>query len=150
MTEIDYSRSGSRPVTSTGRPDCARPDRLLRLALRVDAAVTGLNGVGYLAAAPVLDGLLGLPAGMLAGTGVFLLAFAAAVWLVARRPTLRLDEVDAVVIGNLLWVAASTTAAITGWGTPTAVGTGWIVLQAAVVAAFAVWQGAGRYARSRC
>ena len=60
------------------------------------------------------------------------------------------NAVFAVVSGNLLWVAASTTAAVTGWGTPTAVGTGWIVLQAAVVAAFAVWQGAGRYARSRC
>jgi hypothetical protein len=94
--------------------------------------------------------VLGLPAGTLARTGVFLLAFAVAVWLVARRTTLRLGEVDAVVIGNLLWVAASTTAAVTGWGTPTAVGTGWIVLQAAVVAAFAVWQGAGRYARSHC
>ena len=50
-----------------------RPARLLRLALLLDAAVTGANGVAYLAAAGPLGDLLGLPAGLLRGFGAVLL-----------------------------------------------------------------------------
>ena len=86
---------------------------------------------------------------MLAGIGVFLLAFAVAVWLVARRTTLRLGEVDAVVVGNLLWVAASVVAVVAGWWSPTGAGTTFVLLQAAAVAVFAELQVTGlRRARS--
>ena len=111
--------------------------------------VTGLNGVGYLAGAPLLDDALGLPAGLLAGAGVFLVGFAAAVWAVATRTPIGTAAAGTVVVSNLLWVAASTTVAATGWGTPTTVGTVWIVLQAVVVAAFATVQACGLRTHSR-
>jgi hypothetical protein len=133
--------------TSTTGP--ARTDALLRTALRVDAAVTGLNGAGYLVAAPLLDDVLGMPAGLLAGIGGFLLAFAVTVWAVGARPTISSGGAVAVVGANLLWVVASFAVVVGGWGTPTTLGTGWIVLQAAVVAGFAVAQSLGLRNRAR-
>ncbi|RFU20213.1 hypothetical protein [Geodermatophilus marinus] len=117
------------------------PVPLLRLALRLDAVVTGLNGAGYLLAAGPVGDLLGLPAGWLRGAGAFLLAYAVAVWVVADRPAA--PAVRAVIAGNALWAAGSLAVALTGAGTPTTTGTAWIVLQAAVVAAFAAAQAAG-------
>ncbi len=56
----------------------------VRLALKLDAVVTGANGFAYLAAASLLDGPLGMPASFLRGVGAFLLVFAAAVWVVLQ------------------------------------------------------------------
>lgn len=63
-------------------------DGLLRLALKLDAAVTGVNGVAYLAAAEPLEDLLGLPPDLLRPLGAFLVLFAAAVWFAATRPAI--------------------------------------------------------------
>ena len=49
-----------------------------------DGAVTGVNGVAYLAAAGPLEDLLGLPAAWLRGAGAVLLAFAAGIGIVER------------------------------------------------------------------
>jgi hypothetical protein len=117
------------------------PTSLLRPALRLDAVVSALNGAAYLLAAPPLADLLGLPAPVLRGLGVFLLVFAAAVWAVADRPAG--PAVRTVVAGNLLWTAGSLVVVAAGLGTPTTVGAVWIVLQAVVVAAFAAAQAAG-------
>jgi hypothetical protein len=125
-------------MTTTTAP---APASLLRLALRLDAVVTGLNGAAYLLAASPLADLLGLPAGWLRGTGVFLLAYAAAVWLVGARPTP--SAVRTVVAANALWAAGSVVVVLAGLGSPTTVGAVWLVLQALVVAAFAVLQAAG-------
>jgi hypothetical protein len=125
-------------MTTTTAP---APADLLRLALRLDAVVTGLNGAAYLLAASPLADLLGLPAGWLRGTGVFLLAYAAAVWLVGIRPTP--TAVRTVVAANALWAAGSVLVVLAGLGSPTTVGAVWLVLQALVVAAFAVLQAAG-------
>ncbi|MGY1707707.1 hypothetical protein ACI79C_24355 [Geodermatophilus sp. SYSU D00697] len=125
-------------MTTTTRP---APLPLLRPALRLDAVVTGLNGAAYLLAASPLADLLGLPAGWLRGIGVFLLAFAAAVWLVGTRPAPA--AVRTVVTANALWAAGSVVVVLAGLGSPTTVGAVWLVLQALVVAAFAVLQAAG-------
>ena len=117
------------------------PAPLLRLALRLDAVVSGLNGAAYLLAAAPLADLLGLDAGVLRGLGVFLLAFAAAVWLVADRPAP--PAVRTVVAGNALWAVGSLAAVATGLGSPTTLGAVWLVLQALVVAAFAALQATG-------
>ena len=111
---------------------------LLRPALIVDAAVTGLCGVAYLAAAGPLEDLLGLPAAWLRGAGAVLLAFAVLVALASRRPTAA--AVRAIVAVNVAWVAGSLVFALAGWGSPETVGTVWIVLQALVVAGFAELQ----------
>jgi hypothetical protein len=126
----------------------ARPDALLRFALRLDAAITGLNGAAYILAAPVLDDLLGLSTGLLRGTGAFLLGVAAAVWLVGTRRSPGTAAVRAVIALNALWAVGSVVAVLTGAGTPTTVGAVWIVLQAVVVAAFAGLQAAGLRRRS--
>ncbi|WP_199583226.1 hypothetical protein [Blastococcus sp. TF02-09] len=76
------------PATSP-RP---RAGGLLRLALGLDAVVTGVNGAAYLLGAALLDGPLGLSPGLLRGVGVVLLGYAAAVWFVrpvARSPAPR-------------------------------------------------------------
>ena len=122
-------------TTTTGSPT------LLRLVLRVDAFVSGLNGAAYLLVAGPLSDLLGLPAGALRAVGVFLLVFAAAVWSVGDRPTA--PAVRIVVTGNLLWTAGSLVVVAVDLGTPTTVGAVWLVLQAVVVATFALLQAAG-------
>ena len=116
---------------------------LLRLALKLDAIVTGANGAAYLIAAGPLGDLLGLSPALLRGTGAFLLAFAAAVYATARRTNIPRPAVYAIVAANAIWAVDSIVAAIAGWGTPATAGTVWIVLQAVVVAAFAELQLAG-------
>ena len=134
-------------TTSTAAGNAARThtrsDSLLRLALRLDAAVTGLNGAAYLAAAPLLDDVLGLSGGLLRGVGAFLLVYAAAVWLVGAGARISAAAVEAVVVANVLWAIGSVVAVATGFGSPTTVGVVWLVLQAVVVAAFAALQLAG-------
>jgi hypothetical protein len=119
---------------------------LLRLALRLDAVVSGLNGAAYLLLAGPLSDLLGLSAGVLRGVGVFLLVYGAAVWLVGDRPAT--PAVRAVITGNLLWTAGSIAVVVADLGTPTTVGAAWLVLQAVVVAGFAALQIAGLRRRS--
>ena len=113
---------------------------LLRLTLRLDAVVTGANGAAYLAAAPWLTDLLGVPSGALRGLGAFLLAYAAGVWLVAARPRVSGVATEVVIGANLLWAAASAVAVLTDRFPLTGVGTAWVLLQAAVVAGFAAAQ----------
>ena len=120
-----------------------RPLDLLRTALRLDAVVTGANGLAHLAAAPLLTGLLGVPPGVLRGLGGFLVVFAAGVALVAARRPVPAVAVEVVVGANLLWAAASVAAVATDRFDLTAAGTVWVLLQAAVVAGFAVLQAAG-------
>jgi hypothetical protein len=116
---------------------------MLPLALRLDAVVSGANGVVYLAAAPLLEELLGLPAGPMRAVGGFFLLFAVGVWVVASRTPVDVRAAAAVVVLNELWVVGSLLVAVTGLGSPTAVGTVWIVLQAGVVAGFAALQTVG-------
>lgn len=130
-------------AAATAAPAAPLPDRRLRLALKLDAVVTGLNGVAYLTAASLLDDLLGLPAGLLRAVGVFLSGYAVAVWLVGTRPVVSARAAGIVIAVNLLWAVDSLAAATFGWGTPTTTGTGWIALQAVVVGAFGVLQWLG-------
>jgi hypothetical protein len=117
------------------------PTPLLRTALRLDAVVSGLNGAAYLLIAGPLSDLLGLSAGVLRAVGIFLLVYAAAVWLVGVRPVA--PAVRVVITGNLLWSAGSIAVVVADLGTPTTIGAVWLVLQAIVVAGFAALQIAG-------
>ena len=132
MTTSTAARNAAPPSTRTGP--------LLRTALRLDAVVTGANGIAYLAAAPLLDDVLGLPGALLRGVGAFLLVYAVAVWLAGAGPRIRPAAVEAVVAANVLWAIGSVVAVVTGAGSPTTVGAVWLVLQAAVVAGFAALQ----------
>ena len=109
----------------------------LPLALQLDAAVTGANGVAYLLGATLLDGVLGVEAPALRAAGAFLVVYAAVVAAVGvRRPVPRRAAM-VVVAANVVWAVASLAAAATAAGTPTAAGSVWIVVQAAAVTGFA-------------
>jgi hypothetical protein len=116
---------------------------LLRFALRLDAAVTAANAVGYLALCWLLDGWLGVPAAFLAGVGAFLLAFAAFVGHLASQAEPHRGAVMAVIAANVLWALDSALLLAADWFTPTTAGQVVIAIQAAGVAGLAALQYAG-------
>jgi hypothetical protein len=113
---------------------------LLRWALGLDAIATGANGVVYLAAGGALDSALGLSATLLRPLGAFLIAYAAALALVASRPAINVPAVWVVIVGNAAWAVGSLVGLAAGWISPTVAGGVWVVLQALAVAAFAAFQ----------
>lgn len=127
-----------RSTTENGLFGDAR--RVLRLALRLDAAVTGVNGLAYLALAGPIDDLLGLDTGPGRVLGAFLLVYAAAVWAISMPARPRRHAVTAVVEANLLWTVLSVVTVAAGWFSLTTAGGVWAVLQAIVVAGFAALQ----------
>src|SRR5918992_6144610 len=80
---------------------------LLRFALTLDGVGTGANGVVYLAGAPLLDGWLGLPTGMLMAVGAFLIVYAALVLRLATRPAMLRPAVVAGVSPHPPWGGGS-------------------------------------------
>ncbi|MFI5801962.1 hypothetical protein [Streptomyces sp. NPDC051561] len=136
-------------MASTQYPQVVSPsqataaDGLARLTLKLDAAVTGLNGLAYLGLATVLDSFFGVAAAVQYPVGAFLLLYALGVLVVGTRKEISRAALTAVIAANLLWVALSLVVAVFGALSPTGVGTGWIVLQALAVGGFAGLQYAG-------
>ncbi|MGW0775612.1 hypothetical protein ACWD01_18625 [Streptomyces sp. NPDC002835] len=123
----------------TGISRTTEPRTVLRRFLAADAVVSGANGVAYAAASGPLGRLLGVDGTLLTGLGVFLVAYGLGVGLLAARPRPPRAGVTLVVDANILWSLLSV-AALALWLEPTAVGAVWTVLQALVVAGFAVLQ----------
>jgi hypothetical protein len=117
----------------------AEPAAMLRRFLALDAVVTGGNAVAYLALSGPLGRFLGAGSGTLLALGAFLAVYAAAVALLAARRHPPALGVRAVVEANLAWAAVSI-AALALWLEPTTAGAVWTVLQALVVAGFALLQ----------
>jgi hypothetical protein len=115
----------------------ADPSGLLRLALRVDAVASGALGLLSLVAAPALSELLGPPSTLLWPTGLFLVAYAAALWAAAARPRVNRPFAWAVIVGNTLWVVASVAVVVVGPFALTVLGVAVVLAQAAAVALFA-------------
>jgi hypothetical protein len=112
----------------------------LRNVLLLDALLTGVNGLAYVAAAAALGTLLGPSTAVIVGLGIFMLAYAAtAAVLGTRRPVSRL-AVALIADGNIVWTVASVTVVAFGWLGLTTAGTVWTLMQAALVAGFAVLQ----------
>ena len=112
----------------------------LRNVLLLDAVLTGVNGLAYVAGAAALDTLFGPSTAVIVGLGVFMLAYAAAAaWLGTRRPVSRL-AVGLIADGNIVWVVASVSVVAFGWLGLTTAGTVWTLMQAALVAGFAALQ----------
>jgi hypothetical protein len=112
----------------------------MRLILKLDAVVTGVNGIAYVLLANPLEDLLGVAPELTRPIGAFLVLFAAAVWLVATRPQIPRPAVATIAAANVLWALGSIAFAAADASSPTTVGTVWIVLQALVVAGFAALQ----------
>ncbi|MFG2100020.1 hypothetical protein ACGFJ5_05395 [Micromonospora echinaurantiaca] len=117
--------------------------KLLRFALKQDATGSGANGVLYVLAAAIFGELFGLPAALLYPVGAFLVAFAAALFLLASRPTVSRAAVGVVMAVNVAWVVASAELLIAGWFPLTGLGTALVIAQAVVVTAFTGLQFAG-------
>jgi hypothetical protein len=118
------------------------PYGMVRLALGADAAITGANGVAYLAGASLLDGPLGVEASTLRPIGAFLIVFAAIVGATAASKRPSAGAVGAIVIANVAWAVGSVAVLAAGSLDPTTGGGVWIALQAIVVGGFAGLQAA--------
>jgi len=123
-------------TTTTTTTTTARRD-LLRPVLRLDAAASGALGIAAVAGAGVLDTLLGLPADLLRGVGIFLVVYAVGLVVLAARPRIPRPAVWVVVLGNSAWVLASLGLAVGLWSTMTALGLVVVLAQAGAVAVFA-------------
>ncbi|HKP60271.1 MAG TPA: hypothetical protein VJV78_26280 [Polyangiales bacterium] len=123
--------------------------QFLRNVLRLDALTCLISGAASLALGPALAGPLGLPAGLLQGSGAVLLVVAAFIAFAAKNtPQLRWP-VWGVVIGNALWVVESILLLIGGNVQPTALGTAYVIAQAVVVAVLAELEFTGLRRSSR-
>lgn len=124
-------------------------DGFLKLALKLDAAASGAVGVLMLLAAGMVVGderpfvnLLGTPVALLASAGLFLVAFAAFVWISGTRRRVSGTAARTVVAINALWVFASVAVVAAGAFPLTALGVLFVLVQAAV-ALFAALQSIG-------
>lgn len=112
----------------------------LRRILLADAVVSGSTGVLLLAAAPVLERLLALPAPLLRYAGFSLLPFAALVLVLAKRDVLPRGGVWTVIALNAAWVVASAALLVVGGVAPNGLGYAFVIVQALAVAALAEMQ----------
>lgn len=128
-------------TTAATTPDAQRG---LRQVLRLDAVASGALGLAAAAGAGVLDTVLGLPAGLLTGVGVFLVVYAAGLVALAGRASIPRPATWVVVLGNSAWVLASLGLVVGAWERLTALGAVIVLAQAVAVAVFADLQYARR------
>ncbi|WP_433662917.1 hypothetical protein ACQPW1_12695 [Nocardia sp. CA-128927] len=114
--------------------------QLLRLSLRLDAVVTGVNGLAYLALAKPLESLLGLDTGIGIPIGIFLTLYGVAVAIIGTRQSISTTATRVVIAGNAAWVVVSLVALLEGALDLNLVGSIWTVMQAATVGGFAALQ----------
>lgn len=117
--------------------------RFLSRVMWVDAASCAATGGLQVGITDALARLTGLPAGLLLGTGVFLLAYAALAAAMATRATPPRTLIGLVVVGNLGWAAACAALLASGVFPVTALGMAWVLAQAVTVLllAEAQWMG---------
>lgn len=132
MASTQYDRAAT---SSSARATAS--DGFARLALKLDAVVTGLNGIAYLALATILDPFFGITSGVQYPVGAFLALYALGVLAVGTRREISRTGLATVIAANLLWLVLSLVVAFSDALTPTGVGTVWIVLQALTVGGFA-------------
>jgi len=119
------------------------PSPFLRKSLLLDAAASGATAALLIAAAGLLDGLLGLPVALMREAGLILVPFVGFVAWVGTREVVARGAVWSIIVANALWVAASIGLLVGGWVAPTVLGYAFVIAQAAVVALFAELQYAG-------
>ena len=113
-------------------------DRLL-----ADAIASGATGALMIAGAGLLEGPLGLPAALTREAGLLLVPYVAFVAFVGTREQISRAAVQASIALNILWTVCSIGLLLSGYVAPTALGTTFVIAQAAVVAVFAELQFVG-------
>jgi len=117
-----------------------RSNPFLRYALLADAVASGATGLLMIAGADLLTGLLGLPVGLMREAGLLLIPYVALVAFVGTREVISRQAVQTIIALNVVWVAASVGLLVTDFVAPTALGTAFVLAQAAAVAVFAELQ----------
>ena len=107
----------------------------LKRVLLADAAVSGAVALLQLVAAKQLAALTGLPAGLLLGTGVFLVGYVTLLVVLAMRSRVWTGMIWLVIVGNLSWAVAAWVVAATV--PSTLLGEAFAALHALAVTAFA-------------
>lgn len=118
-----------------------------RLTLKLDAVATGAVGALMLLAAGTVVGderpfvlLLGTPLALLVPVGLFLVAFAAFVWIVGTRRRVSRPGAWAAVVINVAYVVGCVVVIAAGWFPLSALGVAFVLAQAVAVALFAALQ----------
>jgi len=117
--------------------------RFLPNVMWADAASCAATGALQVAFTGALARLTGLPAPLLTGTGVFLLAYAAAAAFMASRRAPPRTLIGLVVAGNFGWAVASVALLVSGIFPVTALGMAWVLAQVACVVVLAELQWTG-------
>ncbi|MFN3733806.1 hypothetical protein [Comamonas testosteroni] len=117
--------------------------RFLRHVMWVDTASCAATGALQLAVTQPLADLTGLPALLLTGTGLFLLAYASAAAWMARREPLPRTLIGLVALGNLGWAMGCAVWVFAFGPALSAWGLAWVAAQAVVVLVLADLQWAG-------
>lgn len=117
--------------------------RFLPNVMWADAVSCAATGALQVAFTDALARLTGLPAPLLMGTGVFLLAYAAAAAFMASRSTPPRTLIGLVVVGNFGWAVACVALLVSGMFPVTAVGVAWVLAQAVCVIVLAELQWTG-------
>jgi hypothetical protein len=130
-------------MTASTSIDTRPADRLLRLALRANAAFSGICGITALLAAGALAASLGIAdERLLPVQGVSLVGFSGLLAWLSARPSIRPGLALAIVVMDVLWVATTAVPLLlSGWLTP--VGTEVMLVIATIVLGFAAIQYAG-------
>jgi hypothetical protein len=109
----------------------------LRYVLTIDAISCLAGGILQLVFTGFLSEHLSLPPALLAATGNFLLVYGAAVAFLATRAQVPRAIIWLLIVGNCVWGLASFAILIGNDLHPSAVGKGYIVVQAMTVLALA-------------
>lgn len=116
---------------------------ILRKVLWADALSGAATGALQLAVPGVLAVWLGLPVALLTNTGLAIFAFVALASFVATRVDTPRSLLMLLVVSNWAWVVGCVALAFSGALTPTALGVGYLLVQAAVVTVLAELQWMG-------
>lgn len=112
------------------------PSLFLRRVLWADALVSAVVGGAMAAAAPLIESLTRLPAGLLVPAGLVLLPYAAGLVWLATRPAVPSVGVWVSIVSNLAWAIGCAELAF-GAERPAGLGLVFLALQAVTVLVFA-------------
>lgn len=111
--------------------------RFLRIALLLDAGMSGPSGLVLVAAPQAIGQATALPGGLLLGAGLFFLPYAALLAWLATRPAMPRWVVGLLAAGNLLWAVGCAALPLLGLVAPNGWGIAFLAAQAVAVAVFA-------------
>jgi hypothetical protein len=143
MMKALRGRKGLQRATKEPRMSVFASPRFLPRVMAADAFSCAATGALQLVFTGALARLTGLPAALLLGTGVFLLAYAAAAaWMATRdEPPRRL--IGLVVAGNFAWAVGCIGLLAVGGAAIAPLGWAWVLAQALTVVVLAELQWTG-------